>query len=137
MSKKKFKASVLIITMIILGIILVSSLSISLVSTRERKVAIGDFQSGQAFQNAQSGVELVTYDIKKNGYITVNQLANCDSGTKLIKDTAISYTVELQDMQGVRIDCNSASAIANIAYLKSIGSFRDTQRSIRATVPLP
>ena len=136
MSKKKFKASVLIITMIILGIMLVSSLSISLVSTRERKVAIGDFQSGQAFQNAQSGVELVVQDIK-SGKTFASQLSNCNSGTKLIEDTAISYTVELQDMQGVRIDCNSASAIANIAYLKSIGSFRDTQRSIRATVPLP
>ena len=141
MPKKKLKASILVVTMIILGIILLSSLSVSLVSLNERKASISNSKSNQAFQNAQSGVELVMQDIKKSiedGKSKVNELlsSTCDGDTKLIKATDDSYTVELRDMDS-KIDCDSSRPIADIAYLVSVGSFRDTQRSIQATVALP
>jgi hypothetical protein len=135
MPKKNFKASILVVTMIILGIILLSSLSVSLVSLNERKASISDSKSNQAFQNAQSGVELVMQEIE-SGKTLINQLSNCDTDTMLIEDDAVSYTIELRDMDS-KLDCDSSRPIADIAYLVSIGSFKDTKRSIKATIALP
>ncbi|MFZ2226846.1 MAG: hypothetical protein WA064_03265 [Candidatus Moraniibacteriota bacterium] len=136
MPKKKLKASILVITMIILGIILLSSLSVSLVSLNERKASISNSKSNQAFQNAQSGVELVMQEIE-SGKILVSELSNCDDAdTKLIIGEDASYTVELRDMDS-KIDCDSSRPITDIAYLVSIGSFKDTQRSIQAAIALP
>ena len=137
MPKKKLKASILVVTMIILGIILLSSLSVSLVSLNERKASISNSKSNQAFQNAQSGVELVMQEIE-SGKVVVSELSNCDDAdTKLIiGNEDASYTVELRDMDS-KIDCDSSRPITDIAYLVSIGSFRDTERSIQAAVALP
>jgi type II secretory pathway pseudopilin PulG len=138
MSKKiKNKASALVIAMIILGIMLIAALSTSIVSIRERKASMGENISGQAFQNAQSGVELVMRDILTGGHTTVNQLINCEKNSAssnygFIVDASVPYVLELDDIHGVEINCDSAVLISNIASLKSVGASGDSQRAIQA-----
>lgn len=124
--------------MMILGIMLVTALSVSLVSLKERKTAMSGSKSGQAFQNAQSGVELVMQAVVKGGLDTVNQIAGavgdvtCSDG--LIKNTSVPYTVELRDIDDKKIACNSTDDISTIASIKSIGAGGDSQRAIQAAV---
>ncbi len=138
MSKKiKYKASALIITMIILGIMLITALSASIVSIREKKASMGENISGQAFQDAQSGVELVMRNILTGGLTTVSQLSNCEKNTSspnygFIVDTSVPYIVELEDVSGNKINCDSAALISSIASLKSAGTSGDSQRAIQA-----
>lgn len=142
MLKTKFKkASALVVTMMILGIMLVTALSVSLVSLKERKTAMSGSKSGQAFQNAQSGVELVMQAVVKGGLDTVNQIAGaisndaiCDGDDGLIKNVNIPYAVELRNADDEKIACDSDTDISTVASLKSIGSGGDSQRAIQAAV---
>lgn len=134
MIKNKVKASILGATLIILGIVLVTALSVSLVSIRERKASIGASKSGIAFQNAQSGVEVVMNDILKNGHTMTNQLANCNAATGKIVAGDGSYEAQLKDVTGNPVACNSATALSNIDSIKSVGINSDQKRAIEAAV---
>lgn len=140
MPKKNFKkASALVATMMILGIMLITALSVSLVSLKERKAAMSGSKSGQAFQNAQSGVELVMQAVMNGGYARVSDIniagAACDGVTGLISDPSIPYTVELRDANDAKIDCDRSDVdISAIASIKSIGSGGGSQRAIQAAV---
>lgn len=127
---EKNKASVLVVTLIILGIMLTTALSVSLISLKEKKASIGDAKSGQAFNSAQSGVELVMQAIKKGDYAQVKDMPNC-VGEKII---GAGYTVELLDENGNLLDCSSTQPISEIASIKSVGTGLGQQRAIEAAV---
>jgi hypothetical protein len=132
---KKHKASVLGATLVILGIILVSALSFSLVSIQERKASLGENKSNQAFQTANTGSELVLQDIKGNFGNSVDSLSNCDSSSGLIINSSAGYRVQLQDSDGNQINCNDSSKrVASVKSIKSVGVAGNNQRAIEVAV---
>lgn len=146
---KKYKASVLVVTMIILGLILLSTLSMTLVSLQERKASMGDVRSQQVFQNAQTGAELVMDAIMRtrsdNPTETVDNIDfDCDSdGHNAILSTSgdSTYAVELKKFSYDPLvpitytHCNST--VSEVVSLKSVGIGAGQRRAIEAAVPTP
>ncbi|MFA5962310.1 MAG: hypothetical protein WC848_06525 [Parcubacteria group bacterium] len=133
MPTKKFKASILVVTMMILGIMLVTALSVSLVSIKDRQASMGESKSTQAFQNAQSGVELVMRQITEGGHSTVGDIC----GTAAFMDTAgVGYDIVLKKEDDSDLSCttDALSPISEIASIKSIGTGSGDQRAIEAAV---
>jgi hypothetical protein len=130
MPTKKHKASILAVTLIILGIVLASALSVSLVAVKQRQASLGSGKSNLAFQNADTGVEKVMEDIMKNSDKTVGDL-NGFSGGKIMGD---GYKVELKDKDG-NIITNSSTKISDIFTMKSTGIGAEQEsRAIEAAV---
>ena len=143
MQTKNPKASVLVVTMMIMGIILISALSISLVSIQERKASISSNKSSQAYQIADSGIEAVMDKlVSANGSDKVSTLytaagvVRCDVVSGLIQNTATGYSVELKDASEAKIACDdNAKTISEVAHIKSVGTASgQAQRSIEAAV---
>jgi|GEM_PF-6565559 len=150
MLKEKNKASVLIVTIIILGLILLSVLSMTLVSFRERKASMGDVRSQQAFQNAEAGVESVlraiisnTDPAKKISELTnfdCSQIAGIDNA--ILQETGptanLSYIAELKkfgyDSANPSTYVNCSDLASSIVYVKATGSGFGQQRAIEAAV---
>ncbi len=128
----KLKASALVVTMLILGIILITALSISLVSVKERKASLGSNNSDQAFNTAQSGVESVLQQIKTNSSGT---LADIFNSTNDCPGTISSggYSVKLMDSSG-NIVSGCSTPVSQIANLKSVGTYGQDQRAIEVAV---
>ena len=135
MSIKKSKASVLVVTLMVLGIVLVTALSISLVSIQERKASMGSNKSNAAFQTANTGIEKVMDVIISNRSDSSKTLASIGCfGGKII---GADYVVELKKDNGsgdeVIVDCN-ADKLSDIIAIKSIGTGSGQQRAIEAAV---
>jgi hypothetical protein len=131
MLNKKYPASILVATIMIMGIVLVTALSISAVSNKELKSSIGSSQSSKAYQNADSGIEQVLQLIKNFKDDKIDKIDdNCD-GIVEFSDC----TVQLMDSAGeiIEEDCNS-TPVADIINIKSIGTSGNTQRAIEAPV---
>lgn len=132
---KKHKASILGATLIILGIMLVSALSFSLVTIQERKASTGANKSSQALQTAGTGVELVMQAIKEHSSDNVNTLAVAAGAT--CTDGVISgnnFKVQLKDENDVPIDCNTSTAVALVRSVKSVGTADQNQRAVEVAV---
>lgn len=133
---KNKKGSALVITLIILGIVSTISLSLALVSARERRAAIGVSKTGISYQTADEGAEKVMYDILKSGGTTVGNINNCTGG--LIQGAG--YKVALLDEDGNVINCNSRSSesLSIVKSIKSVGTSpsgnQNTQRSVKMPV---
>ncbi len=146
MQTKKTKASILVVTMMILGIVLVTALSISVVSIQERKASMGSNKSNQAYQVADTGIEKVMDVIVKNRELSVADILggffgfSCDdtSGHAILTKTGEAYTVELKKTTDAEITyCTSATPLSDIASIKSIGTNSGQQRAIEAAVAAP
>jgi len=142
MKNKKYGASVLAVTMIIMGIILVTALSVSLVSVKERKASIGGGRSGVAFQNAQTGVEKAMNVIVYNQDVALSALGgsglNCSDGSGIatLKDPSdSSFTIQLKKVDDSLIT-SCADLVSLATTIKSIGQDKGTQnsRAIEAAV---
>jgi len=132
-NKLNIRGSILAVSLIILGLMLVSALSFALVTIQERKASMGENKSNQAFQTASTGVEIVLQSIRNN--MTDNTLANVDNdilcdGTVHSADG--SYAVQLQDDAGNIVPCTSS--VSAIKKVKSIGSIGQNQRAIEVAV---
>jgi hypothetical protein len=159
MLKEKNKASVLIVTIIILGLILLSVLSMTLVSFRERKASMGDVRSQQAFQNSEAGVESVLRAIITNTDPAkkINELSGFECKPRgeipgvdnaILRETGaganLSYVAELK-VFGYNEDPNNLSKwskcdstlVKDIVYVKATGSGFGQQRAIEAAVIMP
>ncbi len=135
-NNKKLKASVLIVSMLILAVILIAALNLSLIAIREEKASVGASQSNQAFQAASTGVEVVMEDIIHGGHTLAKDLNNCKSSSGLIESGA--YTVQLKDIMGVSFKCHVGSIdIHSIAKIKSVGTAMGQSRAIEASVSFP
>lgn len=129
--KKRFRASILAITMIILGLVLMSALTVSLVVIKQKKASLGAGNSNTAFQTADTGVEKVMQDILSKASGKVNTLSNCVSGII----TGPSYTVQLKKADGTVVPCtDTATNVSDIASIKSVGTGKGEQRAIEAAV---
>ncbi|HPN96244.1 MAG TPA: pilus assembly PilX N-terminal domain-containing protein [Candidatus Moranbacteria bacterium] len=133
MKNKNYKASALAVSLIILSVVLFIALSISLVSLKERKASVGSSKSGIAFQNADSGLEVVLNKIMNDNDIeNVGDL--CDSG--ILKGD--NYQAEIKKENGDVINCSGDRnlGLSEIALLKSTGFNEDKteQRAVETAV---
>ncbi|MDO8240727.1 MAG: fibrobacter succinogenes major paralogous domain-containing protein [Candidatus Moranbacteria bacterium] len=135
---KNFKASILIVTMMILGIVLTSSLSIAIVSLKERKASLGSNKSNQAYQTADTGIEKLMDAILTNRTVstkTGNDLGLPCSGGKV---TGAGFVVELKKDDpanpGNEIVAVCTDTLDKIVAIKSVGTGSDMQRSIETAV---
>lgn len=134
MLNKKYPASILVVTIMIMGIVLVTALSISTVSVKERNSSIGSSQSTKAYQIADSGIEEVMDVLIKNQALTIDatELSCDDTGSHAII-TGNGYTVELKKVDEEELtDCENLVSV--IASIKSVGTSGNTQRAIEAPV---
>ena len=142
---KKRKASALIVTMMILGIILIVGLSMALVSVRERRASIGEGRSNLTYQYAETGVEKVMAAVvstEKNGGTKTGHISwenfglECFSGNKKLRSSSAPYLfeAELQDENGDNMQCKGGNAILDIKFIKSIGLGSSQERAIQAAV---
>lgn len=129
---RKFKASILVVSLMVMGFILVTALGIAVVSVTQRNSSIGSNKSTQAYQMAENGSEYILQKIRSNFTGKVSAIDTdgiCDG----VYHSANGYTVTLEDQTGATItDCTRS--VADIVNIKSIGSNRGEQRAIEAAV---
>jgi hypothetical protein len=136
--KTKLKASALVVTMIILGLMLVSTLSIALVSVQERKASLGEDSSNKAYYKAEDGVEIVMKAITKGELNRVDQIdgylgnVTCDADGFLVGTDG--FKVELKGANEDKIACNTTTSIASVKSLKSVGTVGGNQRAVQVAV---
>jgi hypothetical protein len=133
------KGSILGATLIILGIILVSALSFSLVTIQERKASTGENKSNQALQTAGMGVELVMQAIKNSSDKTVDQLAGAISGATcaggVITSTSGNFKIQLKDENDAAINCSDTTKqVSLVRSVKSVGTAGQNQRAVEVAV---
>ena len=135
MLNKKYPASILVVTIMIMGIILVTALSISTVSNKKRNASIGSSQSAKAYQIADGGIEevmdfLIEYQEKQ-----IKDIHGLDCSAPGIHAiiTGDGYTVELKKTDDD--DETTCATFANeITSIKYIGTSGNTQRAIETPV---
>lgn len=143
MKTKKLKASVLVMSLLIMFAIVIITLSATLISVRDRRISIGSGKSSRAFQIAQSGIEKtlkVIIDLNNDEPVTNiegqlnSPLNSCNSTNGLLEQD--DYTVELKDNNGDKIDCDDISAtVGDVHNVKIVGREGATEnRAIEAAV---
>lgn len=143
MLKKNKKGSALVVALFILAMILISALSITLITVKERLASIGSAGSNRAYQASETGIESVMQLIMKGNHEYIddggNSLnsslvsigASCVSG--LIEDT--NYKVELLDNTGNPIPCDANNTpVSDIVKIKSVGESSNSKRAVEALV---
>lgn len=135
---KKLKASILGSTLVIMGIVLVTALSISAVSVRNKKASLNSSKSNQAYQVADSGIEAVMDKILNNRLAgkTASDVwgASCNGGK--ISDVTAGYAVDLKiyDGNGDEKQATCSDRLDKIVAIKSVGTAGQSQRAIEAAV---
>jgi len=143
-SRKNFKASALAVTLIILGIIIASALSVSFVALKERRGSIGASKSSSAYQMAETGIEQALYEVLKQTPppADTSKLSNCQNNPDLPMYGYIvfdnppmgSYKVELKDEGGNKIECYSAADISTVRKIKSTGIVGQNSRAVQVSL---
>ena len=133
------RGSILAFTLIILGLMLVIAIGIASVTIQERNSASTGGASTQAFQVADSGVELVIQKIKQSPTDTVDSLkkagTTCADGT-ITMDVGISggstKITFYKDDNNAPATCGDL--LASVKKVKSVGTFASASRAIEAAV---
>ncbi|HRZ95577.1 MAG TPA: LamG domain-containing protein [Candidatus Moranbacteria bacterium] len=149
-AKKRKRGSVLVVSLILFGIIIVTALSVALSALRERKTSMQASKTNIAYQNADEGIDKVMTALLKGqkSYNPTSEKIEISSvlsqaktglscvGTPNKLSKVNEYAVELLDSSGNHIDCGSTEDIALISQLKSVGSDNSvgTQRIVEANV---
>jgi hypothetical protein len=132
---QKPKASVLAVSVVMLGIIMVIALSVSMVALQERKSSSGANKSINAYQLADSGAEKVLQLIKDNGTGNMADIVatgvTCSNGKITTND---GWSAELKKEDGSLANCSSTK-VEDIRTIKSIGTAdNQSQRAIEVAV---
>lgn len=140
--KKTKKGSVLAYSLIILSIMLAIVATISAVTVMEKKGASSTTFSTQAYQTADSGIQLAMQKIKQNQNGTIygvfeNNCKEIDGVAKVEGTDAglggeSSYTLTFFDKSATLVqisDCDDL--VVNIGSIKSVGEYKDTVRAIQ------
>lgn len=149
MQNRKYKASVLAVTLIVMGIVLATALTISAVSVRERKGSIGEGKSSQAYQIADMGVEHILKILiaeneatpdKKISDIVFDGCASCNGGLIVCSDDNYEVQLKKEDPtdpdKTTEAECNDS--VSEIVRIKSVGTVPgQSQRAVEAAVPAP
>ncbi len=142
--KRVAKGSVLVFSLIILSIMLSAALSILSVTLMEKKSSFSTEKSVQAFDVAQSGMELVTQEMWKDVSLTDFSSLNTaisgnacaiSGGVVSITKSIAGGTTELtfKDVDGADVtDCGAN--VSTIASVRSVGTFAGSSRAIEIAV---
>jgi hypothetical protein len=136
------KASVLVYSLLILSIMLVIAISISSVSTKNMQGTMTSNKSAQAFQTADSGMEIMMKKIKDEDdrtIVTIDSLGDCNDEGKIIlsseevgKGTAEISFFSVDEDAGTSTRIESCSSfLSEVDEIKSIGSYGDTVRAVK------
>lgn len=133
---RKFKGSVLVVSLLVLGIVLIVALSVGMVTLSERKISIGETNSNAAFQNAQTGIENLMTAINDKNNSKISQLTGSSwscVGGYLQDNSDSSYKMELSDETDTKLDCSVEGDISQIAKVTVVGKDTDRKRAIEFT----
>jgi hypothetical protein len=135
------KASVLVYSLLILSIMLVIAISISSVSTKNMQGTMTSNKSAQAFQTADSGMEVMMKKIKDvddRMTVTIGSLGGCNEGKIILSSEDIGkgtseisfFSVDEDAGTSTRIE-SCSSFLSEVDEIKSIGSYGDTVRAVK------
>jgi len=136
--KTKNEGSALIVALFVLIMIIIIALTITLVSIQNQLAAVGESQSSQSFQMADSGIEDLMYQLTKAGHEYVDEVDPSDCQTSGIYNGLFktsSYILRLQDKDGNAINCDDSTVpTADVASIKSVSNLHGQARAIEADV---
>lgn len=139
MQIKNPKASILAVSLIIMGIILTIALSVSIVAVNDRKASISANKSSMAFQIADSGAEVILQKIKENPGVTIGSIISAPlicNGNKISSPDSWEVALMKDDM-GTPLDC-ATGLTDDVRKIKSIGTAAgQAQRAIEVAVAAP
>ncbi|HEX7586519.1 MAG TPA: hypothetical protein VF390_02715, partial [Patescibacteria group bacterium] len=120
------------VSLIVTGVMIIIALGIASSSIQSRKASIGSSQSNLAFQNADSGVEVVMQKIKSASTITdIDPVSDLD-GCNGIVNSSGKYKVELKKTDGTPVTCGDL--VSAIDTIKSTGYSSQDSRAIEVAV---
>ncbi|HWQ59860.1 MAG TPA: LamG domain-containing protein [Candidatus Fimivivens sp.] len=132
------EGSVLVFSLIILSLMLVTSLTVLSAAVLQQKAALSTGNSTRSFQVADSGIELVLYQIYKGGRLTVQEIANNISGATCSGGDITSvdgWTVNFfQGENGDVAITDCATDRMLVTRVKSRGKTSSTTRAVEVKV---
>jgi len=131
---KSKNGSVLVFTLIIMSVMLLMAISIASVTMIERKMSGSTGKSNQAFQVADSGVEIVVNKKKNAPTDAISNLGSCNSGTVNIGSVVggnATVTFYADDV-GTKLSCSDP--ISKTFKIKSAGVFSATVRAVEVEI---
>lgn len=132
------KGSVLAYSLIILSVMLLIAISLSAVTLTQTKGALTGQNSSQAFQTADSGVQVVLKKIEKASPTANVNSIGCSDGKISGTLSAGTYEVQLykyDSSAGADIAMSDCSAkIEEITKIKSVGKYAGTARAVEVAV---
>lgn len=137
---KNKKASVLAYSLIVVSVMIVIATSISVVTVIEKKGAVSTDSSVQAYQIADSGVQLAIKKINADLTKNINQVfSDCSSldanSVKVRKETVAgisgsSYEITFRNESGI----GCGSKVASVQNIKSTGEYKNTVRAVEVSI---
>ena len=133
------KGSVLAYSLIILSVMLLIAISLSAVTLTQTKSSLTGQNSSQAFQTADSGVQVVLKKIKKaQPTANVNSIGCSGAGIITGGLSAGTYEVQLYEYDsssGADVPMGDCSAsVGDISKIKSVGKYAGTARAVEVAV---
>ncbi|MDO8565585.1 MAG: pilus assembly PilX N-terminal domain-containing protein [Candidatus Moranbacteria bacterium] len=145
---KANKGSALVFSLIILGFLLVSALSVATIAVADKKSALSTEKSGISFQTADSGIERVLQTIYKKAPTGLESLATKLGGGASCRSGVVSFSVAQGNVkvffyEGVEgktlyTRCNNdATWRSTINKIKSVGTYANTTRVVEVSINPP
>lgn len=139
-NKLNIKGSILVATLLIMGLMLVIAMGIASITIQEKKSANVGGQSTKAFQVADSGVEAVIGKIKQDTTGTDpinNSIGTCNDDNTITTNVAGGTAkITFFDGSGNTLDCG-IDKLSAVRKVKSVGSYASASRAIEAAVAAP
>lgn len=136
----KCRGSVLVFTIIIMGMMMATAMSLITVASIERKTSGATGKSTASFQAADTGIEMVLARINDPLNTMIEDVLgswSCSGGQ--IKDSGNGFAVTLYDRADspVEILCDDYEnkRIGEIGRIKSVGSKSQTVRAVQVDIP--
>jgi hypothetical protein len=138
---KNVKGSALVFSLVVLSMILVAALGVAAVSVVEKKNSLSTGKSTQAFQLADSAIEMVLKKAVINPQLTLGALGDgwqCGSGGVVtvpslvgISGNPVVLTFKKEVVTDI-VDCNTK--LSEVADVKATGQYGSTTRAINTVV---
>lgn len=139
------KGSILVFTLFVMILTLITGISLIASSLSGRRSTLSSGKSVNAFQVADSGLELPLAEINKaiDGGVFNEDIedlgSNCDSSSNTVYDSISGgeYKVSFYDSADNQMDCSDdifdGAGQLLISRVKSVGTYRNTVRSVETT----
>lgn len=135
--KKNANGSALVFSLLVLSMILVAALGVASVSVIEQKNSSATGKSTQAFQAADSAIEMVLKKAVINpAGTTIASLGSCNAGTVTLNSTyniiSGSTVVVTLSKDGANLACTDT--LSDAGEIKAVATYGNTTRAISSAV---